>query len=68
MRSMTAALVCSLLFHVASHAAENRDAKVRNDRSAVEATGLWIYNDLAQGFLEAKKSGKPLLVVLRCVP
>jgi hypothetical protein len=27
----------------------------------------WIYNDLDRGFAEAKKTGKPLLVVLRCV-
>jgi hypothetical protein len=28
----------------------------------------WIYDDLDAGFAEAKKSGKPLFVVLRCVP
>src|SRR5207244_8084077 len=26
------------------------------------------YNDLARGFAEAKKTGQPLLVVLRCIP
>lgn len=25
----------------------------------------WIYNDLAAGFAEAKRTGKPLLVVFR---
>jgi hypothetical protein len=30
--------------------------------------GPWIYDDLDAGFAEAKKSGKPMLVVLRCVP
>jgi serine protease Do len=48
--------------------AENRDTKVRNDRTDVLGGGKWIYNDLGKGFAEAKKSGKPLLVVLRCVP
>ncbi len=48
--------------------AEDRDTKVRNDRNQVEAIGSWIYNDLAQGFTQAKASGKPLLVVFRCVP
>jgi len=28
----------------------------------------WIYDDLAKAKAEAKESGKPLLVVLRCVP
>src|SRR5215217_6741425 len=28
----------------------------------------WIYNDVQRGFEEAKTTGKPLLVVLRCVP
>lgn len=49
-------------------AAENRDTKVRNDRTDVLSTGHWIYNDVAKGLAEAKHTGKPLLVVLRCVP
>jgi hypothetical protein len=28
----------------------------------------WIYNDLAKGIEEARKSKKPLLITLRCVP
>ena len=48
--------------------AENRDTKVRNDRTDVLSTGHWIYNDFGKGVAEAKQSGKPLLVVLRCVP
>lgn len=27
----------------------------------------WIYNDLDEGFAQARKTGKPLLVVFRCV-
>ncbi len=45
-----------------------REQKVLRDREKVEAEGFWIYNDLQAGFAEAKRSGKPLLVVLRCVP
>ena len=48
--------------------AESRDTKVRNDRTDVLSTGRWIYNDFPKGVAEAKPSGKPLLVVLRCVP
>ena len=67
MRFIAAGLMC-LYLGLITHAAESRDAKVRNDRTAVQASGLWIYNDPAQGFQEAKATGKPLLVVLRCVP
>lgn len=49
-------------------AAQERERKVRNDRQQVETDGFWIYNDLPAGFAEAKKSGKPLLVVIRCIP
>jgi serine protease Do len=45
-----------------------REQKVRGDKAKVEATGFWIYNDLPRGFAEAKKTNKPLLVVLRCLP
>ncbi len=30
-----------------------------------EVRGAWIYNDLGAGFAEARKTGKPLLVVFR---
>lgn len=59
-------LVC--LLAISASAAEDRDTKVRTDRSEVQAAGLWLYNDLPRGFEEARKTGKPLLVVLRCVP
>jgi hypothetical protein len=49
-------------------AQKNREEKVRNDRAKVVKEGFWIYNDLAAGFASAKKNGKPLLVVLRCIP
>ncbi len=48
--------------------AQTREQKVRKDKAKVEADGFWIYNNLAKGIDEAKSSGKPLLVVLRCIP
>jgi hypothetical protein len=48
--------------------AQTREQKVLADRQKVEAEGFWIYNDLPRGLAEAKKTGKPLLVVLRCIP
>nr|WP_083714027.1 DUF2293 domain-containing protein [Paludisphaera borealis] len=45
--------------------AQDRDAKVRNDRQAFGASRDWIYNDLDEGLWAAKGSNKPLLVVFR---
>jgi serine protease Do len=47
---------------------KTREQKVREDRAKVEADGFWIYNNLPKAFEEAKRSGKPILVVLRCIP
>lgn len=33
-----------------------------------EVKGDWIYDDLPAGYALAKKTGKPLMVVFRCVP
>lgn len=66
-RLLTISLLVRLLA-ISASAAEDRDTKVRTDRSEVQAAGLWLYNDLPRGFEEARKTGKPLLVVLRCVP
>src|SRR5438477_4247795 len=66
---------CSLLFIFAatllfavSVTAQDRETKVRNDRKNVEEAGRWIYNDLPKGIAEAKQTGKPLLVIFRCIP
>ena len=48
--------------------AEDRREQVLRDRAEVGADAKWIYNDLDAGFDEAKRTGKPLLVVLRCIP
>jgi len=49
-------------------AAEDRDTKVRNDLTNVVASGRWVYNDLVKGIDDAKRTGKPLLVTVRCIP
>ncbi|MBM3875712.1 MAG: hypothetical protein FJ386_03220 [Verrucomicrobia bacterium] len=46
-------------------AAENRLERVQKDRADVTAGGLWVYNDLNQGFAEARRTGKPLAIVFR---
>ena len=60
-------LMATLLI-AATAPAQDRETKVRNDRAQLENSDVWIYNDLAEGFKEAKRSGKPLFVTLRCIP
>ena len=68
MRTVIGILLVAFAFPL--HAAEQktREQKVREDKARVEAEGFWIYNDLPQAFERAKASGKPILVVLRCLP
>jgi hypothetical protein len=47
---------------------KDREGAVRQDRATMEEDERWIYNDFERGFREAKRTGKPLMVVLRCVP
>ncbi|CAN5330071.1 Trx7/PDZ domain-containing (seleno)protein [soil metagenome] len=47
---------------------KDREGAVRGDREKMADDARWIYNDINRGFAEATATGKPLLVVLRCVP
>jgi hypothetical protein len=66
MRTLHALL--GLILLASPLAAQDRDTKVRNDRKAFGTSSDWIYNDLGRGIRAAKESGKPLLVVFRCIP
>ena len=61
---IVALLVCSSF----AAAVKDREGAVRDDRAAMEKDARWLYNDFQKGFAEAKRTGKPVLVVLRCVP
>jgi serine protease Do len=64
-------LLVASLFILVSHAmgqAPTREQKVRGDKAKVEAEGFWIYNDLPRAYADAKSSGRPMIVVLRCIP
>jgi serine protease Do len=61
-------LACSAGLPHAQAQAVDRDTKVRNDRKAFEASKDWIYNDLEEGVRASKASGKPMMVVFRCIP
>ena len=45
-----------------------REQKVRGDRDKVLELDDWYYNDLDSGKAEARRTGKPLLVIFRCIP
>lgn len=49
-------------------AVKDREGAVRKDKAEMQNDARWIYNDWQKGFSEAKRTAKPLLIVLRCVP
>jgi hypothetical protein len=49
-------------------AQQDRDTKVRKDRQTYQSSKDWIYDDLGEGMRVAKAAGKPLFVVIRCIP
>ena len=53
---------------VAATAQQTRDEMVRGDRQALLDDDSWYYDDLDAGWQAARESGKPLMVVLRCIP
>lgn len=63
--SLAASLPASPSF---ADAVKDREGAVRQDKATMENDARWAYNDVQRGFAEAKRVGKPLLVVLRCVP
>ena len=48
--------------------AQTREEIVRNDKTKVTKAGFWMYNDIPGAFEKAKATGKPIVVVLRCLP
>lgn len=63
-----AAVSLLLLLPAAAEAVKDREGAVRKDKATMENDTRWLYNDIDAAFAAAEKSGKPLLVVLRCVP
>jgi hypothetical protein len=55
----------AFLFTEARAQQQDRDAMVRDDRSAMQNSAVWIYNDVEKGFERAEKDGRPLLIVFR---
>ena len=66
MRILYAMAFSGLLVCAAGPAgAGTRDERVHTDRKDVQATGRWIYNDLAEGLRQARATARPMLVVFR---
>ncbi len=61
-------LACLMWSAALLGAEKTRDEKVFDDKSNVVSSGLWIYDDLSLALAEARRSGKPLLITLRCIP
>lgn len=51
-----------------AEAVKDREGAVRKDKATMENDARWNYNELDRAFAEARRTGKPLLAVLRCVP
>jgi serine protease Do len=66
--SRTAAALGLLALAAAPLFGADDKEQLRDKLKDAVVQGAWIYDDLGAGFAEAKKTGKPLLVVLRCVP
>lgn len=47
---------------------KDREGAIRDDKARMEHHARWLYNDLESAFGEARRTGKPVLAVLRCVP
>jgi len=41
---------------------------VHKDKADLQRIDEWIYNDLEQARAEARRTGKPLMAVFRCIP
>ena len=60
-----AALVFGALLLAGSPLAAQDKNPLRDKLKDTAADAAWVYDDIDQGFAEAKKTGKPMLVVFR---
>ncbi len=67
-RLLLHALLLALSSNLQAEAVKDREGAVRGDRLKLENDARWNYNDLDSGFRKAREMGRPLLVILRCVP
>lgn len=67
---LTRLLPLAVLLTVPAHAetVKDREGAVRGEKAKMETDARWNWNDIDGGFRLARTTGRPLLVVLRCVP
>jgi serine protease Do len=65
---LAAVLGASLLVSDVQAQPQSREQKVRGDREKLLGLDDWYYNDLEAAKTEARRTGRPLLVILRCIP
>lgn len=63
-----AAMAAGLSSALATGAQDGAKEQLRIALKDNEVKGNWIYDDLPAGYAAAKKTGKPMMVVFRCVP
>lgn len=68
LRLPVALLFLALAACAAAETVKDREGAVRGDKARLENDPRWNWNDVDGGFRLAKATGKPLLVVLRCLP
>ncbi|MFT5465456.1 MAG: serine protease Do [Verrucomicrobiales bacterium] len=68
MKTLRFLLSISLATSAFAETVKDREGAIRGDKAKMENNDRWIYQDVDAGFAEAKRTGKPLMVVLRCVP
>lgn len=67
-RNVSAALLLASISLLQAETVKDREGAVRADKAKLESSMRWNYDNLDAGFALAKKTGKPVLVVLRCIP
>jgi len=65
MNSRTVLALLAVVGLAATPQQAGNNEELRKTLKDVDLVGTWIYDDLAAGYAEAKKSGKPMLVVFR---
>lgn len=70
MKTLSTSLVALLLASACLQAesVKDREGAVRNDRAKLEQDERWNYNNVEKALEEGRAKGKPVMLVLRCVP
>ena len=58
-------MILAMALAVLSSLPQQSKEQLKTALKDTEVQGDWIYDDLPAGFAQAKKSGKPMLIVFR---